>query len=120
MKAAPHLRRFVTRDPCATASQSGLYRTFGEMSLYNFIQSCFGSKASEKTLCPLQMLALFLKAFLKSAFFLKFKALWLENDTVEGLGINICKSTPTAKASLNPHPPPKKRKKKKFSLFQNA
>lgn len=67
MKAAPHLRLFVTRGPCV--SQSGLYGTFEEMSLYNFIQSCFGSKASEKTLCPLQMLALFLKAFQKSAFF---------------------------------------------------
>lgn len=55
--------------PCATASQSGLYGTFGEKSLYNFIQSSFGSKASERTLCLLQMLVLFLKAFLKSAFF---------------------------------------------------
>lgn len=112
MKGAPHLRLFVMRGPCATVLQCGLYGTFGEKSLYNFIQSSFGSKASEKTLCPLQMLVLFLKAFLKSAFFFKFKALWFENDTVEGLGINICKSTPTSKASLNPHPPPPQKKEK--------
>lgn len=58
------------------------------------------------------------KGFSEVCIFLKLKALWLENDTV-GLGINICKSTPTSKASLNPHPPPP-RKKEKFSLFQNA
>lgn len=35
------------------------------------------------------------------------------NDTVEGLGINICKSSPTSKASLNPPSPPTKKEKEK-------
>lgn len=60
------------------------------------------------------------KGFSEVCIFLKFKALWLENDTVEGLGINICKSTPTAKASLNPHPPPKKKEKEKVLLISEC